>query len=459
MNRLHEDIGELAEIVGRNNVLTEIYDLLPYARDRYPPLVFPSSLKIPLAVVRPATTDEVKEIVLWANKHKVPLVPRGSGTSFSGSATPTEKSVVVDLSRMNRIIYLDEDALNVKVQAGITVKELEETLNQRGFTFPHDPGSFPSSTIGGGISTNGLGWRVGKYGYLKDLVISLQAVLPNGTIIETRNVPKSSTGLDIKSIFIGTEGTLGVITEATLRIFPKPETITILFYAFADFETAFKALLKIRRAGLSPTIQLVVDKAGIEELIEEKRCPETSEGGLVLVYEGLKEEVEALRKRTVKILAKEGGIYMGEDVGRSFWESRHKMFSLMNKKGTYDSIDTAVPINRSLEFYKFLREWVEKHKDKIKSMGISSWVLPENVSIDVAFDESSPESINAYLKARDEVISKALELGGTSSYCVGIGIRYPHFMRKEHGAAFDVMVAIKRALDPNNIMNPGKLGL
>lgn len=449
-------LSELAEIVGERNVLTEEYDILPYARDRYAPLVFPSSLKIPLAVVRPATTEEVRRIVLWANKYKVPLVPRGAGTNFAGSAVPTEKSVVVDLSRMNKIVYLDEDALYVRVQAGILVKELEEALNRRGLTFPHDPGSFPSSTIGGGLSTNALGWRVGKYGYLKDLVISLQVILPTGTVIETRNIPKSSTGFDVKSLFIGAEGTLGIITEATLRVFPKPEATAILFYAFKDFETAFKVLLKVRRTGLNPTIQLAVDRAGIEELIEKGACPESMEGGLVLVYEGLREEVEAQKKRTIEVLIKEGGVDLGEEAGKSFWETRHRMFSLMNREGTYDSIDTAVPINRALEFYRYIKEWIEKYK--IKSLGISSWVLPENVSLDVVFDESTPESIESYLRARDELVRKALELGGTVSYCVGVGIRYPHFMKVEHGAAFDIMLAIKRALDPNNIMNPGKMG-
>ncbi|MCR6691470.1 MAG: FAD-binding oxidoreductase [archaeon YNP-LCB-003-016] len=452
-----EMLKDLKQIVGPDNVLTEKCDLLTYSRDRYSPLFSPHLLKIPLAVVFPSTTDEVKRIVEAANKHLIPLVPRGRGTSFSGSATPiVENSVVVDLTKMNKVIYLDEDALHVKVQAGISLKDLEETLNRKGFTFPHDPGSFPSATVGGSISTNALGWKVGKYGLLKDLILGLQVVLPNGTVIETRSMPKSSTGFDIKSLFIGAEGTLGIITEATLRIFPMPEKRIILFYAFPSFEDALHALIKIRKRGLYPAIQLVTDEAGVEEFVEKGKIGREYRGGLILVYEGLEGEVEVQKMETLKVLKAEKCIDLGEDAAKSFWELRHNMYSLMNKEGQYDSLDTAVPLNKAIEFYKYLKEWAEKYK--IKNLGISSWVFSENVSMDLVFDSSSDISIREYLKARDEAVIKALELGGTSSYCVGVGIRYAHLMREEHGVAFDIMRAIKRALDPNNIMNPGKMG-
>jgi glycolate oxidase len=453
----NEMLKDLQKILGPNNVLTDKCDLLAYSRDRYPPLVFPHFLKLPLAVVCPTTTHEVIKIVEAANKYLIPLVPRGGGTNFSGSATPTENSVIVDLTKMNKVVHIDEDALYVKVQAGITIKDLEEMLNKKGFTFPHDPGSFPSATVGGSISTNAFGWRVGKYGYLKSLVLGLQVVLPTGTMIETRSMPKSSTGLDINSLFIGTEGTLGIITEATLRIFPLPEKRIVLFYAFPNFEEALQALIIIRKRGLYPTTQLVVDEAGIEEFVEKGKNGKAYKGGLILAYEGLEKEVEVQKMETVKILKTKECIDLGEDSAQNFWKLRHKMYSIMNKEGTYDNIDTAVPLNKTVEFYKYLKKWAEKYK--IKSLGISSWMLPENVSIDLVFDASSDMSIKEYLKARDEAVIKALELGGTSSYCIGIGVRYGHLMRKEHGAAFDIMRAIKKALDPNNIMNPGKMGL
>jgi len=452
-----EMLKDLEKIIGPDNILTDKCDLLPYARDRYPPLVYPRYLKLPLAVVFPITTDEVVKIVEAANKYLVPLVPRGGGTNFAGSAIPLENSVIVDLTKMNKVVYFDEDALYVRVQAGITIKDLEETLNRRGFTFPHDPGSFPSATVGGSIATNAYGWRIGKYGYLKDLILGLQVVLPTGTLIETRSMPKSSTGLDIKSLFIGTEGTLGIITEATLRIFPMPEKRVILFYAFTSFEEALKALIKIRRRGLHPTTQLVVDEAGVKAFIEEGKLSEEYKGGLILVYEGLEGEVEIHKMETLKILKSEKCIDLGEDAARSFWELRHKMFPMMNVEGTYDNIDTAVPLDKAVEFYRFIKEWVEKYK--VKNLGISAWMAPENVSIDMVFDASSDLSINEYLKARDELVMKALEMGGTCSYCIGIGIRFSHLVKVEHGAAFDIIRAIKKVLDPNNIMNPGKLGL
>jgi FAD/FMN-containing dehydrogenase len=437
-----EIVKLLTGIVGKDNVLHEPYDLIAYSRDRYPILTHPKLGVKPVAVVRPATTDEVREIVLLANKHRIPLTPRGSGTNYAGSAVPAKGGVVLDLTRMNKILNINEDSMSVKVQAGVILQKLEEALNDKGFTFGHDPGSFPTATVGGCISTRSLGWRAGKYGDMGRLVVSLKVVLPTGVVVETREVPTSSTGFDVDSLFIGAEGTLGVITGAVLRIHPLPEEKVFLLYSFNSFEQAFKSLLKVLRTGLNPTSSLVED-------YEDKQ-----EANVFLYYEGVKEIVKAQVKRAASILEAEGGTKLDDKVAKEYWVNRHDMFSQMNKEGVADSIEPAVPANKTLEFYKFLKEWVKR--SGVKSMGIGSWVYPENLGIDIAFDETKAE---AYAAARDELVNKALELGGTVSYCVGVGLRFPHLMRKEHGSAFDVMKAIKRVMDPNNIMNPGGLGL
>jgi len=437
-----EIVKFLTGIVGKGNVLHESYDLTAYSRDRYPILTHPKLGVKPIAVVRPATIDEIRKIVLLANKHRIPLTPRGSGTNYAGSAVPVKGGVVLDLTKMNKILNINEDSMSVKVQAGVILQKLEEALNGKGFTFGHDPGSFPTATVGGCISTRSLGWRAGKYGDMGRLVVSLKAVLPTGVVFETREVPTSSTGFDVSSLFIGAEGTLGVITEAVLRIHPLPEKKVFLLYSFNSFEQAFKSLLKVLRTGLNPTSSLVED-------YEDKQ-----EAELFLYYEGVKEIVEAQVKRVVFILETEGGTKLDDKVAKEYWANRHDMFSQMNKEGVADSIEPAVPANKTLEFYKFLKEWIKR--SGVKVIGMSSWVYPENLGMDIAFDETKAE---AYVVARDELVNKALELGGTVSYCVGVGLRFPHLMRKEHGSAFDVMKAIKRVMDPNNIMNPGGLGL
>jgi len=396
----------------------------------------------PLAVVRPATTDEVREIVVFANKHRIALTPRGSGTNYAGSAVPVKGGVVLDLTRMNKILNIYDDSMSAKVQAGVILQNLEEALNDKSFTFGHDPGSFPSATVGGCISTRSLGWRAGKYGDMGSLVLSLKVALPTGIVVETREVPKSSTGFDVNSLFIGAEGTLGVITEALLRIHPLPEERVFLIYSFNSFEQAYKSLLKVLRRGLAPTTSYVEDSANEQKAI------------VFLSYEGVKEIVKAQAKHAASMLEAEGGTKLDDRVAKEYWVNRHDMFSQMNDEGTADSIDTAVPVSKVLEFYKFLKKWVKR--SGVKSMGIGSWVLPENLGIDLAFDEAKAEE---YAATRDELVNKALELGGTVSYCVGVGLRFPHLMRKEHGSALDVMKAIKRALDPNNIMNPRGLGL
>jgi FAD/FMN-containing dehydrogenase len=437
-----EIVKFLTGIVGKDNVLHESYDLIAYSRDRYPILTHPKLGVEPIAVVRPATIDEVRKIVLLANKHRIPLTPRGSGTNYAGSAVPVKGGVVLDLTKMNKILSINEDSMSVKVQAGVILQKLEEALNGKGFTFGHDPGSFPTATVGGCISTRSLGWRAGKYGDMGRLVVSLKAVLPTGVVFETREVPTSSTGFDVSSLFIGAEGTLGVITEAVLRIHPLPEKKVFLLHSFNSFEQAFKSLLKVLRTGLNPTSSLVED-------YEDKQ-----EAELFLYYEGVKEIVEAQVKRVVFILETEGGTKLDDKVAKEYWANRHDMFSQMNKEGVADSIEPAVPANKTLEFYKFLKEWIKR--SGVKVIGMSSWVYPENLGMDIAFDETKAE---AYVVARDELVNKALELGGTVSYCVGVGLRFPHLMRKEHGSAFDVMKAIKRVMDPNNIMNPRGLGL
>jgi len=435
-------VKALMEIVGKDNVLYKTYDLIPYSRDRYPLLVRPRQGVMPLAVVRPATTQEVREVVVFASKHRIPLTPRGSGTNYAGSAVPAKRGVVVDMTRMNKILSIHGDSMSAKVQAGVILQSLEEALNTKGFTFGHDPGSFPSATVGGCISTRSLGWRAGKYGDMGRLVLSLKVVLPTGVVVKTREVPKSSTGFDVNSLFIGAEGTLGVITEALLRIHPLPEERVIFMYSFNSFEQAYRSLLKVLSCGLNPTT------LNVEEPADEQKAR------VLLGYEGVKEIVEAQAKRTVSMLEAEGGTMLDDKVAKEYWANRHDMFSQENKEGVADSLDTAVPVNKVPEFYEFLKEWVKR--SGVKSMGISSWVLPENLSIDVAFDEAKAED---YATARNELVSKALDLGGTVSYCVGVGLRFPHLMRKEHGSALDVMKTIKRVMDPNNIMNPGGLGL
>jgi len=447
---LQEVIEVLMPVVGKENVLYELYDLIPYSRDRYPLLTHPKLGTKPLAVVRPKTTEEIQEIVKIANRFRIPLIPRGSGTNYAGSAIPTKGSLVLDLTRMNRILWVNEESMSVKVEAGVILQVLEEELNKRGFTFGHDPGSFPSATVGGCISTRSLGWRAGKYGDVGRLVLSLKVVMPTGSVIETRDMPKSSTGFDVNSLFIGAEGTMGVITEATLRMHPFPEKKDIRIYAFPNFELAFKSLLKVLRNGLNPMTQLVMDEEEVKGFVGEPQAG----AGLIIGYEGVKEVVEAQMKRTASILEGDGGRKLIDEVAENYWGNRHDMFSKMNVEGVADSIDTAVPVNKVLEFYDFLKDQIKK--GKIKSLGISSWMLPENLSIDSAFDEDEAEE---YRAARDEIVRKAIELGGTSSYCVGVGVRFSHLMKMEHGPVLEVMKTIKRALDPKNIMNPGKLGL
>jgi len=454
MSDLKKGLEEIKNVVGPENFFTDEVDTLPSSRDRWPVLANKKYLKLADAVVTPTTTKEVVEIVKIANKYRIPIIPSGGRTNFCGGVVPVNGGVIVDTYKMDKILEISRDDLLVRVQPGVVLQTLERELEKHDLVLGHDIGGYPSATVGGAISTDGLGRRAGKYGAIRDMVLGLEVVLPTGDVLKIRGVRKSSSGLNLKYLFIGAEGTLGIITEAVLKVRPKPERIEVLVFEFEDFEKAFNFSKAIVLEGITPSVHVVNDqmRSGMfQELLERE-----VKASVVVVFEGKEEEVEVYKKLVSNISNKMGGKALPDDIGKIWWEKRHAVYPLENKVKTYDTIvEMSLPYSKIPEAYKKALDILKKHG--LDSMGMGVFAMSHGtLSIDFLFDEKDEEDIQRYLQVSRELRKMAIDMGGTQTYCIGVGIGRKDLVEYEHGIGYKVMKEIKKALDPNNIMNPGK---
>ncbi len=454
-------IAELAGLLSPDQVLTDPARLEEHSGDalsegRIHPLR-KLQWSLPLCVVLPATTDEVCKVVALANAQKVPLVPYGGGSGLMGGAISLTPSIVIDLGRMNRILDINVESRMVRVQAGMVLESLNEGLNEKDLILGHDPWTVPVATVGGTISTNSLGYRGGKYGSMGEQVLGLEVVLPQGEVLRTRAVPKSSTGLDLKHLFIGGEGCFGIVTEATLRVIPLPQETSLQAFRFSSFEAGFEAIKKIYIQGLKPSLMDFGDDAT------------KFDGGAVLYLglEGTKEAVQLEEQIASATCHGRGGKKLRGDEAERFWRDRHEVARrfMQNRQGRRgrmrdnlyrDFIHVALPISEVLPFRKAATEIVAKHGVQLQESGL--WTQPELFSMRLAAPEG--EQNQAILEsAVEELLGLVQESNGSMEYCHGVGVKLAPLMAEEHGTALEVMKQIKKVLDPNRIMNPGKMSL
>lgn len=447
----------LFRIVGPENVLIEDVDLLCYSRDRLPILASREyAVCRPNAVIKPQNTQQISEIVRYANAIKMPIIPRGAGTNFAGATVPVSGGIVVDMKSMSKILDIDEVGMTVRVQPGIVLETLEKELAKHGLTLGHDPGSFPTATIGGAISMDSTGWRAGRYGTLRDMVMGLEVVLPTGEILRTRAVPKSASGYSLKDLFISAEGTLGIITEASLKVRPLPEVRSFQAYFFENFETALNASIAILKAGVSPAAQTLMDEVRSIEYSEV--AGETLKATLILCFEGFKEEAQAQEEKVRHICKRHEGKELQKKVAEVWWDSRHKSWTQAVKERNYDDVEISVPLSKVLTVRRRFIEILAKHG--VANMGMGMFTSsPPTLSADIYFADKDSKDVNRYKRILDDLMRAALDLGGTMTHCIGVGIRSAHLMEYEHGIGLELMRRIKKTLDPNNKMNPRKMAL
>jgi FAD/FMN-containing dehydrogenase len=454
-------IHRLAEFLPRERIITvescldEVsWDAL--SEGRVHPLKKPDTI-LPLCVVRPLSTAEVRAIVVFANEQKTPILPYGGGSGLMGGALSIQAGIVVDLREMNRIIEIDAAARSARVQAGTVLESLDQRLKQAGFILGHDPWTVPVATIGGAISTDSVGYRAGAYGSMGDQVLGLEAVLPSGEILRTRPVAKKSAGIDLNLLLIGGEGCFGIISEATIRIFPCPQARVLRAFKFASFEEGFETIQELFQQRLTPALLDYGDD-------EEKH-----EAGAVLyiAFEGVRQIVEAEDGLALAICAR--GRRLPDAQAERFWRDRHAIARrfMANRRqrrergrdGVYrDWIHVALPGSKVLVFRDAAKDLIKNHGVHLQESGL--WIQPELFSMRLAAQDSTmPNAQMALEETIEDLLRLVQKMGGSMEYTHGVGVKLAPLMAEEHGHGLEVMRRIKRTLDPNNIMNPGKMAL
>lgn len=460
---MNDLVSKLAKVINPSRIFTDASTLDELSWDalsegRIHPRYYPE-LHAPVCAVKPRSTDEVRRVVQFANAKKIALVPFGGGSGLMGGALSIRPGVAVDLRGLNLILEIDKEARSARVQAGVVLESLDQKLDEAGFILGHDPWTVPVATIGGAISTNSVGYRAGIYGSMGEQVLGLEAVLPNGEIVRTRAVSKHSAGLHLNSLFIGAEGCFGIITEATIRIFPKPATRVFLGYMFSAFEGGYAAIQQMFQKRLQPAMLDFGDD-------EDKHDP----GALLyLVFEGNEDTVAAESKLAMAICSTGGGKPLGSEEPEQFWLERHEIARrfMRNRRlrrergrdGIYrDWIHVALPGSRVLAFRAAAQEVIKRRGVRLQESGL--WVQPELFSMRLgAEDGALPDAQLALEETVEELLRLVQRMGGSMEYTHGVGIKLAPLMAEEHGYGLEVMRQLKKTLDPNDIMNPGKLAL
>jgi len=416
-------------------------------------------LAVPLCAVTPVSVDEVQRVIRLANVEKIPLVPFGGGSGLMGGALSIRPGIVLDLRRMNRILEIDGEAGCARVQAGVVLESLDRALKLQGYILGHDPWTVPVATVGGAISTNSVGYRAGVYGSMGDQVLGLEAISPTGAMFRSRAVAKHSAGIHLNSLLIGGEGCFGVITEATIRIFPMPEAELLSGYRFGSFETGYRAIQKMFHQRLRPAM---LDFGADEEKQEVGAV-------LYLLFEGHPKLAATENQLAVAICLAESGEELPSEDAEQFWRGRHetarrfarnrRLRRERGRDGVFrDWVHVALPSSQVLAFRREARQIVKNHGVRLHESGL--WVNPELFSMRLGAEEAiTPNAQLALEEAIHALLRLVQTMGGSMEYTHGVGVKLASLMQEEHGYGLEVMRQIKQTLDPNNIMNPGKMGL
>ena len=450
----------LKEIVGEENFTDSLIDLIAYSKDAS------EHQHRPDAAMWPVSTEQVVDIMKLANQEKFPVVARGAGTSLAGLAVAERGGLILDLGRMDKIIDINiEDRLAV-VQPGVIYADLDRALSPYGFFFPPDPASGSVATLGGNVATNAGGIKGAKYGTTKDDVLALETVLPDGRVMRTgTKCMKSSSGYDLTKLLVGSEGTLGVITEITLRVNPKLPMSSTAMATFDTLEDGGQAISEIMYSGIIPSALELVDKQSLVA-INQNTDLELPEVEIMLVAETdgyTKEETEFQMKKIMAIFRKNNATtvrHADESKGgaMALWTARKSAYGVVARFNNNLFVeDLAVPMSKIPEMLRFISDLAKKHDLLIPTVGHAG---DGNLHPVICFDGTDPDQVKRVEEASEELFKKVVELGGTLTGEHGIGLAKAPYMGLEHDEiSMDMMRSIKQLFDPNNILNPGKMGL
>ncbi|WP_371826300.1 FAD-binding oxidoreductase [Alicyclobacillus fastidiosus] len=453
-----EVVENITEIVGREGVLTTPNSLYAYSFDATPIL-----RANPDVVVIPRTTEQLAQVLRLADAHKIPVIPRGSGTNLAGGTIPVEGGIVLNMTRFNQIYEIDEKNLTVTVGPGVITADLHKAVEAAGLFYPPDPGSQRISTIGGNVAQCAGGMRGLKYGVTKDYVLGLEYVLPSGQVLRAggKNY-KDVAGYDLTRLLVGSEGTLAVITELTLKLLPLPETKRTLVVFCEQMVDAARIVERTVADKIIPATMEFLDQATMRVVDEFSHLglPRDVAAMLLIEQDGPEQQVARDIDRIAQIARKEGAVDVQvaktpEEGAKLMAARRSALAALSRLRPTTILEDATVPRARLADMVEAVDRIADKYQVQICTFGHAG---DGNLHPTCLTDERDREEINRVEQAFEEIFQTALELGGTITGEHGVGMAKLKYLPQRVGeGGMELMQAIKRAFDPNGIMNPGKV--
>jgi len=455
----HAIIEQFKEILGEDRVLTDPDDLFCYSYDGAAALktVYPD------VVLLPQATDQVAEIVKIAAKNKIPIYTRGAGTNLSGGTIPMHKGIVLSMLELNKIIEIDKENLTATVEAGVVIQSLVDEAAKVGLLYPPDPGTVKTATMGGSLAECAGGLRGLKYGITKDYVMGVKVVLADGSIVNFGGkTVKNVSGFDMKSIFVGSEGMLGIVTEILVKLIPLPEARQSMMVTYKDLDNAALTIKQIIANKIIPATMEILDNVVINAVEQNKKIglPTDAEAILLIEVDGLKEAVEREAKRVREICAECSAdqiVIAEDDVKRDeIWNARREALpSLVRMSTTTILEDATVPRSELPDMLRAVREIGAKYNVKIGTFGHAG---DGNLHPTILTDEDNAEEMERVHHAVADIFDAALARGGTLSGEHGIGISKAPFMPRQFSPEeLGLMKKLKYAFDPDNLLNPGKV--
>ena len=453
---MYDQVEEELKKIFNGRYSTSVSTRTNYARgeDTYDPV-------LSKAVVFPETNEEVSKILRLCNEHKIPVVPFGTGTSLEGNVVGNEKGITICLEKMNKILSVNAEDFDCRVQACVTKEQLNEYLREDGVFFPIDPGA--NAAIGGMASTSASGTMAVKYGTMKTVISGLTVVLPNGDIINTGSrTKKTSAGYNLTNLFIGSEGTLGIITEVQLRLSPIPESIMAAVCHFPTLENAVQTaqqviqygipiarieMLNKDQMGISIKYSKLKDIEEVPTLFFEFHGSESSNNENIKIVEEISKDNNGSSFKWAKDQEERNKLW------RARWDVYYSVKALINNGRVY-STDVCLPISNITECVNYAEEQAKKFGLRAPMVG---HLGDGNFHVLLPFDPAKKEMYKKIREFNDLLIKKALELNGTITGEHGVGLHKKEYLLEEHGDNIPVMKMIKRSIDQNNIMNPGKI--
>jgi alkyldihydroxyacetonephosphate synthase len=464
---------ELIDAVGSDYVLADESDRIIYGvdymwiprmwidRGRIPPL--------PDFVVLPQTAGEVSRIVKLANVYKIPVIPWGGGSGSQGGIMPVYGGITIDLKRMDRILEINENDQTVTAQTGINGYELECALNARGYTLAHIPASIHSATLGGYIACRGSGVLSTRYGKIEDIILSCEVVLPEGTVISTLPFPNHAAGPGILQVFVGAEGSYGIVTEATLRIEKLPEERRFKAFLFEDLSKGFEAGKRIMLDRLQPSLIRLYDEGETVKRIRNILGISVDRGSyMVLGYDGKRDVVDVQERLAVNICKALGGDALSDRIAWEWWKHRYNFFfppHALDLPWMFGTMDTLCSFEKLENLYWTKKKLLEERYavwELEYFAHMSHWYPWGAMVYDRFIVKDPPADADEALALHNEIwnvaVRTSIGCGGVLNEHHGVGLKLARLMREQYGPAFKVLEDLKGALDPNNILNPGKMG-